>query len=464
MRTSLTSRARRAVAGSGPPTFAFGVRRRDSGLSEHHEATVLDMALRTGEALVATGAPVADVTLAMQRMAAGFGVVGAQIDITFNSITVSIDRDDRSLTRVRVIEVRTSDYSRLTALMRLVDDAADRRIGLVEAAERLEALLVAPHPYRRWVVTIALGAMAAGVAVLLGGGWQVALLAAATTVVIDRVLRSLRHRGLPYLFQQALGSAIATSVALVLLWGQGRFGWDVSVLPPSLVVASGIVVLLAGLSLVGAAQDAISGFPLTAAARSYEVILYTVGIVIGIGFVLDVGSRFGVPLAISDLDFFSASVPVRVIAGAVIAAAWAVASYTPWRLLPLVAGIGGVGVLINNAIGAVGLGPSGRAFVAALAVGAVAGLAARRFGAPVLVVAVCGITPMLPGLTIYRAMFGIVESGNLLAGSAELVQAVSVGLALAAGVTLGEFVASNTRLQTDRWQRALRRRARGARI
>ena len=50
----------------------------------------------------------------------------------------------------------------------------------------------------------------------------------------------------------------------------------------SLVVAAGIVVLLAGMSLVSAAQDAINGFPVTAGARAFELVTLTIGIVVGI--------------------------------------------------------------------------------------------------------------------------------------------------------------------------------------
>ncbi len=460
----IRSRARRVVSASGPPTYTFGARRRSSGLSFAAEREVLDLVLRTGEALLGTGAGVADVTLAMQRMAAGLGMVGAQIDITFNSITVSLDRDEGAITRVRVLDVRTSDYSRLADVLELVDDVADRRAELAEALARLDAIVGAPHPFRRWVVTAALGLMAAGVAVLLGGGWQVAGIAAVTTGVIDRTLRYLRYRGLPYLFQQAAGSAIATLVALLLLWGVGQLGWDINLLPPSLVVASGIVVLLAGLSLVGAAQDAISGFPLTAAGRSFEVALLTLGIVVGVGVVLEVGARLGVPLTMSDLGAFAPPLAVRVVAAAVVSGSFAVASYTRLRTVPLVAAIGGIGVMVNGVLELATVGPAARAFAASLVVGLLAGVLARRRTAPAMVLTVCGITPMLPGLAIYGAMFAIVESGNVLSGATLTVQAVAVGIALAAGVSLGDFVARSTRAQADRWQAALQRRARGTRI
>ncbi|HLS14110.1 MAG TPA: threonine/serine exporter family protein, partial [Beutenbergiaceae bacterium] len=92
-RRPLRARARRAVAAQGPPTTPFGAPRRHSSLPAHVERAVLDLCVRFGEALIATGAPVAETTAALLRVASGFGVTNTQIDITFISITASIDRD-----------------------------------------------------------------------------------------------------------------------------------------------------------------------------------------------------------------------------------------------------------------------------------------------------------------------------------------------------------------------------------
>ncbi|WP_324652094.1 threonine/serine exporter family protein [Georgenia sp. H159] len=460
----LRERARRVVASSGPPTLRISSPRRQSEQTAETERSVLDLVLRMGEAMIATGAPVADVTAALLRIADAYGVTNCHVDITFISITASIDRDDDPITKVRVINVRTSDYSRLADLLKLVDDATAGELSLEAAHPRLERVLATPHPYKRWVVTMALGFMAAAIAGLLGGGWQVGIVAALTTAVIDRTLRALRRAGLPYLFQQAAGAAIATLVAIVLLWGQDLFGWDRSLLPPSLVVASGIVVLLAGMQLVGAAEDAISGYPLTAAAKSFEVALYTIGLVVGIGFVLDIGQRLGVPLYIGDVFGSAPSGLVQVACGAVIAGAWAVASYTRARDVWIIMAVGAVAAGLYFAVDTLWLGPAGAAFFAALVVGLLAGVIGDRGRVPSLVVSVCGVTPMLPGLSIYAAMFSFIESGDVIGGAQLGVRALSVGLALAAGVTLGEFSASPLRSEMDRWERRVRQRARGARI
>ncbi|HLR28143.1 MAG TPA: threonine/serine exporter family protein, partial [Ruania sp.] len=469
----LREKARLMVRGQGPPTVPLGMSRRATGLTAAEEHSALDLVLRVGEAMITTGAPVADVTADMLRLAEGLGVANLTVDITFTSVTATIDRDDEPVTKVRVIRARTSDYTRLIEIYRLVGEAADGSLDIAEAHTRLEKILSSPHPYSRLVVTAALGLMAAGVAVLLGGGWAVALVAGFTTIVIDRVLRFLRHHELPYLFQQTVGGAVATLVAVVLLWGRQLFDWNWSLLPPSLVVASGIMVLLAGLSVVGAAEDAIAGYPLTSAARAFEVVMSTIGIIIGIGVTLSVAQRLGVPLSVGDLEASRAGGPalVTMAAGATIAGAWAIASYTRMRVVALIAAIGALASGAYVLVSKLGLGPASgpfgnatSAFIAALLVGLIGGALAARTRIPSMVIAVCGVTPFLPGLSIYRAMYNIVDSGHLLEGLDLLVRAVSVGLALAAGVTLGEFLARSVASESDKWQRWMRKRARGTRI
>ena len=468
----LKEKARRIVLGQGPPTVPLARLRRETGLSAAEERSVLDLVLRVGEAMIATGAPVAAATVDMLRLADGLGVKNLTVDITFTSLTATIDRDDDPVTKVRVISARTSDYSRLTQISRLVADVAAGDVDIAQAHARMETVLAAPHPYSRLVVTGALGLMAASVAVLLGGGWAVSLVAAVTTILVDRTLRFLRHRGLPYLFQQTVGAGIATLVAVLLLWGQEIFGWDSALLPPSLVVASGIMVLLAGLSLVGAAEDAIAGFPLTSAARSFEVVLSTIGIVVGIGVMLAIAQRLGVTLSIGDLEARGGVSPmVTMAASAVIAGAWAIASYTRLRFVVLIAVVGAVASAMFSLVSFAGLSPASgpfgvavASFAAALTVGLIAGGLRDRLRLPAMVIAVCGVTPFLPGLAIYRAMYNIVDSGHLFEGMDLLVRAVSVGLALAGGVTLGEYFARPLADEADKWQRRMRRQARGTRI
>ena len=90
---------------------------------------------------------------------------------------------------------------------------------------------------------------------------------------------------MPFFFQNVVGGAIAAAPAITLYTFADDLGIDIN---PSQVIAAGIVVLLSGLSLVGSVQDAITGAPITAAARLLEVVMMTGGIIAGVAFTLRV--------------------------------------------------------------------------------------------------------------------------------------------------------------------------------
>ena len=69
---------------------------------------------------------------------------------------------------------------------------------------------------------------------------------------------------------------------------------------------------------------------------------------------------------------------------------------------------------------------------------------ARRALTPPLVVAVAGITPLLPGLALYRGLYAMLRN-EMSIGMTALFAAFGIGCALAAGVTLGEWLARRTR-------------------
>ncbi len=65
---------------------------------------------------------------------------------------------------------------------------------------------------------------------------------------------------------------------------------------PSMVVTASIIMLLAGIGFMGAIQDALTGFYITAGARLLEALLATAGIIAGVSGGLTVGTMLGVEL------------------------------------------------------------------------------------------------------------------------------------------------------------------------
>ena len=57
------------------------------------------------------------------------------------------------------------------------------------------------------------------------------------------------------------------------------------------------------------------------------------------------------------------------------------------------------------------------------------------------VIILSGIIPLLPGLTAYRGFYQLATGQDVVDGLVTITLALAIGLALAAGVTLGQFIA-----------------------
>ena len=98
-----------------------------------------------------------------------------------------------------------------------------------------------------------------------------------------------------------------------------------------------------------------------------------------------------------------------------------------------------------------GFGRVMSAGAAAFFIGLVAYAVAGRVRVPPLVVAVPAIVPFLPGLSIYRGLTFLAEGGFFVSqGILALMTAISVAIALASGVILGEYVAQPVKREARR--------------
>ncbi|MBF6064275.1 threonine/serine exporter family protein [Nocardia terpenica] len=400
---------------------------------------VLELAERVGEVVLASGTAVTDTTTQVEFIAATYGLAQCDIDVTYNSIRISADRGPTlpPASTMRVVRYRSLDFTRLAAVDRLTRRIRREVVPPEDAHAALDTITTAPHPYNRWVATAGWSLLAASVALLLGGGILVAATSFVGTAMIDRANRELNKRGLPFFFQHMAGGAIATVPAIVLATFAGRIEAN-----PSLVVAAGITVLLSGLQLVGAVEDAITGAPITAAARSLEVVMMTAGIIAGVALALRVADLLHAVVPMIDMTSSRDidNLPLKVAAGAVASMAFALACYAELRALAAAAFSGAAATVCYLVVQHSGFGPVVSSGVAATAVGLAGGLMARRSLTPPLVVAVAGITPLLPGLRLYRGLQALLNSEQLM-GLNQLFGAFTVGCALAAGVTLGEWIA-----------------------
>lgn len=456
------------VRGVGVPTQLITIPSGDDGATEHHVRSVLDLCLRSGEAMLATGASAADVVATLLRISDAYGVVGLHVDITFTSITLSVHRgiSQGPNSVMRIVRVRTTDYTRLQNVYRLINDditGSEAPIDVDVARERLSAILRSPHPYRRWVMTSGKAILAAGVVVMFNVSFVLVLVAAASAVVSDLITRRLTKWAVPGFFAQMAAAAFTTAIAVFIFWLRSVGIELPGANHPTVIVISGIIMLLSGIGLTASARDAIDGYYVTASARGLEVIMLTLGLAVGISVTLGVALRMGIPVTVAtSLGIAIEPVP-GIIGAAIIGVGFALTSYVRLRYVPLMAAAAGlvfaVFAVISPSILQPGLAPA----MAGVIAGVIGYLVYRWTKVPESAITMAGIIGLIPGLAVYRGLYLFMDSEfGVTAALPELVLAIATGIGLAAGTTIGGFIARSA-FGLDRATRLALRRTRAAR-
>ncbi|GAA0242476.1 threonine/serine ThrE exporter family protein [Cryptosporangium japonicum] len=401
---------------------------------------VLDLCIQVGEVLLSTGEPVGETAATMTRLAAACGLPTVDVDVTFNAITMCFHRGNVAapVTTMRLAGYGTTDLTRIDLITGIVDQVTRSRMTVPAAVAAVSEAVNARHPYPRWVATVGMAGLAAAVAVLLGGSALIAATAFVVTALIDRLGFVLQRRDVAPFFRQVAG-ALLTTVATLGLLASGALPADTQ---PSLVIAAGLTALLSGLTVVGTVQDAISGYYVTAAGRAAEITLLSAGLLAGVILGLQLGLVFDLDLDPAEpLRADMAGFVVSTVAAAASAALFALAGYAPLRSLPAAFVVGGAAWAAYAALTLfTDVGSVAASGVAATVVGLATGLSRRGSGRRTPVIVLSGIIPLLPGLTAYRGFYELAVH-DVVNGLVTLVLALTIGLAVAAGVALGDLVA-----------------------
>lgn len=202
--------------------------------------------------------------------------------------------------------------------------------------------------------------------------------------------------------------------------------------------------LVAGLIIVGAFQDAIDEFYVTANARLLRVTMMTGGIVVGVLVGLYIVQRFGVSFPTTPDRLTLADASSQYIGALIIAAGFAAGNHA--RLLGMsIAGIVAVfGWWVSRAL-MEELGIVIASGIAAAVIGITAVFVSRLSRFPSMAIISAGIVPLVPGLSLYNGLIGVVINPpgdpEFLIALAVLARAVMIGLVVAIGASVGNIIA-----------------------
>lgn len=461
---------RRLVQGENPPTAPLSIVDRLAGSPyanpmiqvggvDTSARKTIDFALKLAESMFRYGAGALEVETSIIAITAALGLKNIEVDITNQSVAINYaPKDQTPISLLRVVRSWTNNYAGLAEVHQLVTEIVAGGVGREEAVRRLDEITHSPKPFPRWMVTVAFGVFSAVFVGVLGGDLAASGVAFLSNLLISLLARQLGRWRTPDFFITAACSFVVTLIAL-LLWRFGdRIGLQIA---PAIVVVGGILLLLPTGRLVSSVQDAINGFPVTAAGRFLSTMLTFGALVAGIAVGFVVGAMTGME-AIDVTETFPPTYPlwalVPLVAIAVVAIG--VTEQTSLKLLLPTAAVGVVGHLVLIGGTAAGIGPRFAPALAAVVIGLLARVVALRMGAPQLVVAVPAALILLPGLTIFRSMYVLtIEESEILMGAGGMLNAGAIVLGVAAGIVLGDTLARPlTRSLASNERRRARRR------
>ncbi|MFI1927406.1 MULTISPECIES: threonine/serine exporter ThrE family protein [unclassified Streptomyces] len=398
---------------------------------------VLDLTLRIGELLLAGGEGAEDVEAAMFAVCRSYGLDRCEPNVTFTLLSISYQPSlvEDPVTASRTVRRRGTDYTRLAAVFRLVDDLSDpeSHLSLEEAYRRLAEMRRNRHPYPTWVLTSASGLLAGAASVLVGGDLVVFVAAALGAMLGDRLAWLCAGRGLPefYQFLVAAMPPAAIGIALTLAHVEVK---------ASAVITGGLFALLPGRALVAGVQDGLTGFYITAAARLLEVMYFFVGIVAGVLVMLYVGVQLGAHLN-PDAALGITKRPLwQIGASMLLSLTFAVLLQQERSTVLAVTLNGGVAWSVYGAMHYAGeISPVASTAVAAGVVGLFGQLLSRYRFASALPYTTAAIGPLLPGSATYFGLLAIAQN-EVDAGLVSITKAAALAMAIAIGVNLGSEI------------------------
>ncbi|MCK1798315.1 threonine/serine exporter family protein [Streptomyces sp. XM4193] len=396
---------------------------------------VLDLTLRIGELLLAGGEGAEDVETSMFAVAHAYGLDRCEPTVTFTLLSVTYQPSlvDDPVSLSRTVRRRGTDYTRLAAVFRLVDDITSSEVTLEEAYRTLAEIRRNRHPFSKNELTMATGLLAGAAATLVGGGPLVFVLAALGAMAGDRLAWLCSSRGLPEFYQFVAAAMPPAAIGVMVTMGLHEVFDGVRA---SAVITGGLFALIPGRALVAAVHDGLTGYYITAAARLLEVMYLIVGIVCGVLLVLYLGEQFGPGF---DPDtVYSIERPVtQLFAAMLLAFAFCVLLQQELRTVLWATLNGGVAWLIFATLAhTVEIDPVPATVAAAGLVGLFGQLLSRYQFASAMPYITAAIGPLLPGSATYFGLLGIAQ-GNTDKGFQYLATAAALALAIAIGVNLG---------------------------
>lgn len=369
------------------------------------------------------------------------------IDIMSTVIMLSQLRgtEEEPLTLMRPVAMRSTNNMTVQSIQDLVYRIREGQLTLDQAETQLDKILKHPITYPQWLIPLFNASLAAAVDLMFTTNWRIILITFIIVWLVDRLVIYLTRREFSTFFRQAAAGAFVTLAAATMAWLSRSGVIFFNDMNPTIIVVGGIIMLLAGLAIVGGIQDAIDEYYITANARILRVAMLTTGLVMGVLIGLYLARKIGIGIAVNPNPLQLTGLHFQIIGGAIAAGAFALATQTRLRAVVWSGLLGALALAVLYSARHTGISIVPASGMAALAVGLLAKGFSRFWRTPASGTIAAGIVPLVPGLSLYNALMQLVNypPGDPLfvRGLGTLFTAIAIALVIAAGASFGYMIA-----------------------
>lgn len=432
----------------------------------------LDLLMRTGEVLVASGADTSRILRNLHRTAAFLGLPeeNLHIYVTYNMLQVNLSDEEHSLSKFQRCDKHGINMTAISAVSKLSWRAIKEDYSLDQYEAELERIRRKPRNYTVNQVAVGAGFACGGFCIQFGCDWTAFFYASIAAIIGFRLRAWLNEQG----SNGYVNIGIAAFVSTILAWLSAFLSVSTAVqsaLPEWLAailhsdtpwhpLMACALFIVPGVPLINFVSDMIENHIEMGLNRAINTLLMVTAMSFGISMAITV---CGVDNFVKDLSMTPHNTYLSYsIAAAISAMGFSMIFNIPKRLLWVVAIGGIIAVCTRNFVnlGAsndnVGLdqGPIMAALVGSALVSVLCVKFVHVFHTPHHCLAIPSVIPMVPGVLMYRALFALIEMqgvvGELTEAFSNAVKASLIILCIAIGVAIPNIYAR-------RWLNPMRR-------
>ncbi len=384
----------------------------ESSLAEHFNdrgllGRKIDLLLRTGQLLVESSADTNRIMRDMKRTAAYLGIPEKwlHIHISFTMLLVNVsDNGLHSITKFQKCEKHGINMTTLSLVSKLSWRAIEEDYSLDKYEEELNAIRDKKRNYTPLVVAIGAGFACGGFCKLFGCDWVGFFLASLCAMIGFRTRFYCIKAGI----NTYVSIAIAAFVSTVLAYFCHFVPWTSTPWHPILACALFIV---PGIPMINFVDDMLDNYIVVGITRCINTFLMVGAMAFGIVAAIQL-------FQVKDFTTLSmiphSSYFVYAAAAAIAAMGFSMIFNIPIRLLPVVAVGGIIAVCTRNFVNFdLGMGAIIGSFAGSMLVSIIAIKAVHWFHVPNHVLTIPSVIPMVPGVLMYRLLFGLINFNSL---------------------------------------------------